>query len=243
MVTQLRFIPVLVGIANAAMLVTVAAQASPFSTSGQFDQVTTITAPRVQLKFVQTIRFKDGNIRVDKTDLSQFIPLTQIETVDTFYLYSMLSGTGEKSTIAEKLPPLLERMDSDTKSKLIGATKTGSETYDGYNCDTYSTSEDNGDVRIEFWVSKDPKFPFTLKTVATDKTLSKVTTVNLDNIDLNVELEDSLFEVPANIKLSAPQGSAQSGPASSAAPEAQTTPSASQNQLSPSTVNGNGAQH
>jgi outer membrane lipoprotein-sorting protein len=92
-------------------------------------------------------------------------------------------------------------MDADTKTKLKGAIKTGSDKYEGYSCDTYTTSDQKGAEQIKFWVSTDPSFPFTLKTVATDKTLNKVTTVDLENIGLNVKLDDSTFEVPKNIKM------------------------------------------
>jgi len=181
------------------------ASASEFPASGQFDQVTTITAPRMQLKFTQSISFKGPNIRVDKTDLAQLIPLTQIETPDTMYLFSSVAGTGEKSPITQKLPPLLERMDSDTKSKLKGASKIGTDSFEGYSCDIYKTSDANGEEQIEFWVSTDQKFPFTLKTVATDKLLGKVTTVDLENISLTANVADKLFLVPSSIKFAPPE--------------------------------------
>jgi hypothetical protein len=196
--------------------------AANFPTSGQFDQVTTIVAPRVKLTYVQSISFKGNNIRVDKTDLNQLIPLTQIETPDTVYLYSSAAGNGEKSPVTRALPPLLVRMDADTKAKLKMATKTGTDTFDGYKCDLYKTTEAGGGIQVEFWVSTDPNFPFTLKTVATDKTLNKVTTVNLENIGLNVNLDDSLFEVPHNIKIVAATP-ASSGGSSTTPPAGNTT--------------------
>ena|GEM_PF-4110627 len=177
------------------------AQAAPFATAGQFDQVTTIVAPKMRLQFVQSVKFKDGDIRLDKTDLAQVIPVTQIETPSTIYFYSSVAGTGEKSAVTEKMLPLLERMDSDTKSKLKGASKVGTETFEGYSCDLYKTTDSASREQVEFWVSKDPAFPFTIKTVATDKLLDKVTTVELENIGLNVKLDDSLFQVPASIKI------------------------------------------
>jgi len=204
------------------------AQDGVFPISGQFDQVTTVTAPRFMLRYVQSVSFKGRNIRVDKTDLRQLIPLTQIETPGTMDLYSTVSGTGEESPIANNLPPLLDRMATDTKSKLSGATMSGKGTFEGYKCDIYKTTTGNGAEQIELWVNEDPKFPFTLKTIATDQALNKVTVVTLENIVLNEKLDDSFFQVPATIKIAPPSAAPQSGSADSTpaptAPATQSTP-------------------
>ena len=194
-----------------------AAKTIGFPTSGQFDQVRTISVPRLSFRDVQSISFKGSSIRVDTADPSSYVPVTQIETPDAMYIYTPAAEEAEKIPITEKQPPLLERMNADTKSNLQGATKTGSGVFEGYNCDIYQTTANHGDEVVEIWVSKDPKFPFKLKTIATDKSLNKVTTIILQNISLNVPLDDNLFEIPDNVKIvSAPtngqgQGEAQNG--------------------------------
>jgi hypothetical protein len=187
-----------------------------FPTSGQFDEVTTITAPRLSLRLVDSISFKGSDIRVDKTDPTQFIPLTEIETPDETYVYSTLAGTGEKSAIVHKMPPLLLRMDEDIKNKLLGAVKTGVDTYDGNSCDTYTLTVPSNGEQIEFWVNKDPKFPFAVKTVMTDKARGKVTMVELEKIKLSGVIDDSIFVVPASIKITKASQSTATPPSANA---------------------------
>jgi outer membrane lipoprotein-sorting protein len=180
------------------------AQAVGFPTSGQFDQVNTISVPRMSVRIVQSISFKDGNIRLDSDDPNSFIPMTQIQTPDEVFVYCPLGTTGQKQVLTEKQPLLLDKMLADTKAKLLGATKVGTDTVEGYACDTYKMSQNNGQINIEFWVSTDPQFPFLLKTVETDSLLQKTTIVELQNIALNTNPDDSLFEVPAGIKFTVP---------------------------------------
>jgi outer membrane lipoprotein-sorting protein len=180
------------------------AGASGLPTSGQFDQVNSITVARMSVRTVQSISFKGNYIRVDADDPNEYFPTTQIETPDMVYVYSPLGTAGQKIPIKEKQLPLLERMALDTKTKLAGATKSGTETVDGYACDVYKASAENNQLTLQFWVSTDPSFPFLIKTVENDSMLQKTTTVELQNIVLNNQIDDSLFDIPTNIKFTVP---------------------------------------
>ena len=75
--------------------------------SGQFDQVTSISAPRLTMRYVETITFKGTRIRVDRMDPTQFINYTEIEDGLTDWSYVPSQGTAIKSDLKAKGPSLL----------------------------------------------------------------------------------------------------------------------------------------
>lgn len=96
------------------------------------------------------------------------------------------------------------------------ARKVGSERIEGHMCDIYVRKEagDGGNnASIRAWITRTLKPPMPLKVVRTvtmqrpGASLTRTTTVRLRNVKLNVPLADSLFVLPAGLKIvDAPTG-------------------------------------
>jgi hypothetical protein len=82
-----------------------------------------------------------------------------------------------------------------------GATKSGTDTVLGMPCTVYKMPLPGGGGTLEFWVSRDPKFPFVVKNVATSPAQGVVRTMQIQKIELNTKVDDAQFALPPGTKI------------------------------------------
>jgi hypothetical protein len=135
--------------------------------TGQFDEILTITVqgatdatPRLTERTVATTQFKGLSVRIDTVDNKYYRPIEMVSDGQFQYVYdpSAHSAIRKALTIAPDSVPAQLKKKAD--SLVAGATKSGSETVDGYPCDVYTTTVENGTVQVKMWLSKDPHFPY-----------------------------------------------------------------------------------
>lgn len=98
--------------------------------------------------------------------------------------------------LAIPISEMLDQMPVNQNYKDIpGLQRIGSEQLNGKDCDVYEYMQKN--VKSKIWVEKDIDFPVKSETI-TDK--GKVTSY-MSNIKRHLDLDDSLFILPAGIKV------------------------------------------
>ncbi len=83
------------------------------------------------------------------------------------------------------------------------AKKTGSETLDGKDCDIYEYDNPANKSTTKVWVWKEKEFPIRLETKTGAK--PQPTLVEFSNIQFDAKIDDSVFELPSNVKAISPE--------------------------------------
>ena len=205
----LRPIPHLAGFVAASFVGLVAlvaashapAAAAAVPQSGQFDEISTIVAPRLTVKITKTVTFKGANYRID------MIPYSRILAGGTLYSYLPDEQTAMRATAPTKEPSLPDQLLAQKEQVVQGATKTGSDTVGGFECDIYAPHMQAGDdSTVHVWVSRDPRFPFIVKTVSVNQKQGVTDTEEITEDRLNTPISDTIFALPKDTKVvDAPQ--------------------------------------
>jgi hypothetical protein len=235
----------------ALMLGAAAATAAPMPASGQFDQVATVTAPLLTLKSTDHVTFKGSLYRIESTDQeNNYTPYEDIDDGHNYYRFYPSAHAAFRVPLTDSPESTLDTLRDQTQREMQGATKTGQARMNGFPCDVYSRTLDNG-AKVQLYESVDPRFPYIVKTTLTIPSESVVTTHSIENVKLDPvpAVSDMAFRLPVGTKiLDRPNPSAdqQGGAQPSPAPEAQTpsTPPSpsSQSPASGSTPSSAGAQ-
>ena len=176
------------------------ADAATLPTSGTFDEVTTITANHLTVKMVKSVTFKGANYRMDSTMLD-LTPYSRIMDNNTMYSYLPNQQTAMRKVSTEKEVGLPEQLWAQKNAFLQGATKGGLDTVSGFPCDIYSKPQSSSDVSFRVWISRDPRFPFVVKTETIDHKQGVTQIQVVENIKLNTPVSDSVFALPKSTKL------------------------------------------
>ena len=194
---------VALGIAGALLLAEGSVLADSTPKSGQFDQVETVTTPLVSLKSTSHVTFKGDEFRIEGTDLSPDHNYALNDTIDdgqSYYLYYPDASTALRAPITEKPESTLDTLRDQTEAKLQGAAKTGETSVNGFDCDVYSQSLPGGS-KVQLYQSKDPRFPYIVKTLLTNPGQGVTRTYEIQNVKLDAAVNDSLFTLPKGTKI------------------------------------------
>jgi len=177
-----------------------AAPKDPLPTSGEFDQVQTITSPRLTVKSVDHVTFKGKRYTMQSVDAQSFEPYTDLADGQSYYHFVPAANEAMRLIINSKQQGALDELKQQTTDKIQGMTKTGSLTYDGYACDSYAKDLGDG-AKVTMVLSTNPEFPFIVKTTLTVPSKSLTQINEIANIKLNSPVDDSVFVLPKGTKI------------------------------------------
>lgn len=191
-----------------------AGAAAALPTSGQFDEVSTIIGPRVTIKITKTVTFKGNNYRLDsqQPDMVQY---SRIMDNGTIYSYLPDEQTAMRMPAAGEDQSLPSELLAQKDKIVHDGTKSGTDTVSGFPCDIYTAPlPASAGATVRIWVSKDPRFPFIVKTQTVQHKDDVTDTEEITNVRLNTPISDAIFALPKDTKVvDAPQGN---GPDNSA---------------------------
>lgn len=169
--------------------------------SGQFDEVSTISASRLTVKITKTVTFKGNNYRIDSRRID-LIPYSRILDNGTIYSYLPDEQAAMRMPAADQEPSLPDQLLAQKEQVEHDGTRSGADTVDGFACEIYSQPAPSGeDATIRVWVSKDPRFPFIVKTLSIDHKQGVTDTEEIANVKLNAPISDTVFALPKDTKI------------------------------------------
>lgn len=153
------------------------------------------------MKITKTITFKGANYRIDSTRIDM-IPYSRILDDGTLYSYLPGEQTAMKATAPQKEPSLPDQLLAQKQQVIQGATKSGTDTIAGFTCDIYAAHMPAGDdSTVHVWVSRDPRFPFIVKTVSVNQKQGVTDTEQITDVRLNTPISDTAFVLPKDTKV------------------------------------------
>lgn len=204
------------------------ALAAPLPSSGQFDEVSTVSSDLLTVKVTKTITFKGDNFRIDSKRMN-FERYSRIQDGGAEYSYLPDEQTAMRALAKDKPPSLPSQLQSQTSDIVHAGTKSGTETVLGFACDIYSQpSPDGGDTTVKVWVSKDPRFPFVVKTLSVNHKQGVTDTEEVQNVHVNTPISDTAFALPKDTKVvdAPPPGASDNSGAASPADNGAPSPAA-----------------
>lgn len=164
-----------------------------FAFSAKFDQHVSIGEEEVA-KFGVSV--KDKKVRAE----SNFGNITALMIRNDKGAYSYIPA----QKTATKIPSQLQQRNvtddlPDFKGFLESSNgkKVGTETFAGDPCDIYEFKDPVNKENSKAWLSQTKNFPLKIEI----KTPQGVTKIEFKNIEVGITLDDSLFEIPADVKI------------------------------------------
>lgn len=208
---------------------------------GQFDEVSTIVAPRLTVKITKTVTFKGDDYRLDSTRIDM-IPYSRILAHGTIYSYLPDEQTAMRATPLQKEPSLPDQLLEQKEEAVSHGTKVGTDTVAGFTCDIYSEQMPAGDdSTVRVWVSRSPRFPFIVKTVSINQKQGVEDTEQITDVRLDTPILDTVFMLPKDTKVvDAPQNTNTPDNGNSNGTPAPPAPSSAPTGSSPAAPSGTG---
>ncbi len=154
-----------------------------------------------QMGTVMTIKMwhKDGKDRIEASQPGTNMKTITINTGDSFYTYMPQQNMAFKmpADAMDQTPSMKPPKDFKSHLDSVGATKTGTETYDGQKCDIYEYTEPQTNSNIKLWYSVSKSFP--LKMVVSNA--YSTNTIYYKDIEVNTPISDDLFRIPDGVKI------------------------------------------
>lgn len=139
--------------------------------------------------------FKQSKVREDRTDLN-LEDFSIIQDGANYYKYYPDHHQALHANSPADNSTLPTQMKDQTTQLLKNAVKTGTELLDGFDCDVYTRNTPDKKVKMKLWVSRDPRFPFIIKSTELDTDQGITKTFEVKNVQLNVAIPDSEFTLP-----------------------------------------------
>jgi hypothetical protein len=171
--------------------------------TGQFDEVATTITPRITLKTIQQVTFKGTRFRIDGADVSTYVPVEEIEDGDSDYQYIPSRHAALRQPLKSKPSTALDMLRDQTTQKLQGAQKTGEASINGFDCDVYTRDIGGGD-KVTLYLSKDPQFPYVVKTILSMPAEGMTQSNSIENVKLDIPVSDDIFALPKGTKIVQP---------------------------------------
>jgi len=193
--------------------------------SGEFDQISTVTMERVTLKTTDHVTFQGDRYRFESVDMDDgYTPYSDIYDGQSIYHFIPSLNTAMRFPLQTKPESTLDSLRDQTAQKIEGTAKTGETTVDGMDCDVYSRDLGSGS-KVLLYLSKDPKFPYIVKTMLTVPAEGITRTNSIENVKLDVPVGADEFTLPTGTKIvERPAAGGQPGASGSTSAAPQTDP-------------------
>ncbi len=176
------------------------ALSATYAHTGTFDQVMTITSPRFTSKQTDHLMFSGARYRLDSTDPDSHGDYSEIYDGQSDYYYAPGLSSALRLPAKGKVPPLTEQMQDRATQELTGARKTGETALNGFDCDVYTNLLPDGS-KVTMYLSKDPQFPFIIKTQLNEVRQGVTQTTVIENVKVGAAVDDSQFTLPQGTKI------------------------------------------
>jgi hypothetical protein len=190
--------------------------------SGEFDQIQTITSPRLSIKSVDHVTFKGIRYTMQSVDPQTFVPYEDIADGQSYYHFVPSSSAAMRVAMKDKPEGALDELKDQTTAKIQGLLKAGNAMVDGYSCDIFVKDLGDG-AKVTMFRSTDAQFPYIVKTTLSVPAKELVQTNEIDNVKLGGIVDDSSFILPKGTKIvvqPTDSGASQSGNGVSSVPPA-----------------------
>lgn len=160
-----------------------------------FDQIA--YAPRMG-EIPSKAFFKGDSVRLE-TEMQQQKTIVIIKATGEVYTYTPANNTAMKMNMGslQNEQALATKNTALDVVKGLYSTKIGEEAVDGVLCGVYSYEPPDAKAKMKIWVSKQTGFPVRMESESPENSMRIV----MDNFRYNIPLADSLFEIPAGVKI------------------------------------------
>jgi hypothetical protein len=169
--------------------------------SGTWTIVSTIVSPHATYKSTDQFTFKGKRFRLETSDPSNYYSFDLIDDGQSYYQYDPIQKAALRQTSTTAPPAPLDTLKQETAEKLNGATKTDSSTAEGFACDVYSAEPLGQGTSVTLYLSKDPRFPYIVKSVLVIPQEGITRTNEITDVQLDLPVGDNEFTLPQNTKI------------------------------------------